>query len=225
MKRLFKHIYNACASYLALHQLRRSNKIGRHVLIHKNAVVGTGCILGNNVIVGRGTKLGNNVQIGNGVRLERITIGDNSVIEGRVLITGFGDGSIHIGRDSYVGPDTALDFSASITIGNFVHIAGLSTGLWTHSSALMCINGIPLKDKSVSHRPTARIVIEDNSYIGGNCTIFPGILIGNHSVVAPNSAVTKDVAPFSLVGGVPAKFIKSTEPMIENKPFSDKANE
>jgi acetyltransferase-like isoleucine patch superfamily enzyme len=51
-------------------------------------------------------------------------------------------------------------------------------------------------------------VIEDNVYIGGNCTIYPGITIHHHSIVAPNSAVTKDVPSHSMLGGVPAKVVK-----------------
>jgi acetyltransferase-like isoleucine patch superfamily enzyme len=73
----------------------------------------------------------------------------------------------------------------------------------------MCLNGIPLENKSQKYRPTKSIVIESNVYIGGNCTIYPGITIGHHSIVAPNSAVNKDVAPFTTVGGVPAAFIKN----------------
>jgi len=75
----------------------------------------------------------------------------------------------------------------------------------------MCINSIQLKDKSLKYRPVAPIFIESNVYIGGNCTIYPGVTIGNHSVITPNSAVTKDVPPFSMVGGVPARFIKKIE--------------
>lgn len=73
----------------------------------------------------------------------------------------------------------------------------------------MCLNNIPLSrmyDKK--YRPTSPMKIEDNVYIGGNCTIYPGVTIHHHSVVAPNSAVTKDVASYTMVGGVPAKCIK-----------------
>ena len=90
-----------------------------------------------------------------------------------------------------------------------MHIAGPSTGLWTHSSANMCINGIALDDKDLKFRPTSPITIEDNVYIGGNCTIYPGVTIGHHSIVTPNSAVTQDVSPYTMVGGVPAKVIKT----------------
>jgi len=103
-----------------------------------------------------------------------------------------------------------LDNSANITIGNFVHIAGPTTALWTHSGAKMCMNSIPLNKANEKYRPVAPIIIEDNVYIGGNCTLYPGIRIKHHSIVAPNSAVTKDMPPYSMFGGVPAIFIKKT---------------
>jgi acetyltransferase-like isoleucine patch superfamily enzyme len=171
--------------------------------------MGKNCRIGSNVIIGRAVKLGNNVSIGKDVFFENIEIGDYTSVEGRVICTGYGNGKIKIGRNSYIGIYNVLDWSDNITIGDFVHIAGPSTGLWTHTSAPMCLNSIPLDEKSKKYRPTAPIVIESNVYIGGNCTIYPGIKIGHHSIVAPNSAVTKDVPPYTMVGGVPAKIIKN----------------
>lgn len=204
---------------------QRQNSIGRKVRIGRSAKIGKGCVIGDRSLLSSDTIIGNNVRVGMGVRLERISIGDNSEFSSRALITGFGSGRITVGHDSYIGPDTALDFSADIIIGDYVHIAGLSTGLWTHSSALMCLRGIALADKSETNRPTAPIVIEDNVYIGGNCTIYPGVKIGHHCVVAPNSAVCKDMAPYSMVGGVPARFIKDTREMMRADPESAEHNE
>lgn len=55
----------------------------------------------------------------------------------------------------------------------------------------------------------AKVVIEDDVWIGANCTITKGVHIGKGSIVGSNSVVTKDVAPYSIVGGVPAKVIGS----------------
>lgn len=44
--------------------------------------------------------------------------------------------------------------------------------------------------------------------IGANTTILPGVTIGNHCVVAAGAVVTKDVPPYCLVGGIPAKILK-----------------
>lgn len=53
------------------------------------------------------------------------------------------------------------------------------------------------------------IVIEDHVWLASNAKILKGVTIGKGSVVATGAVVTKDVPPYSVVGGVPAKFIKS----------------
>ena len=171
--------------------------------------------IGKNTLIGDGVVIGKNVKIGRSAILRKITIGNHSVIESFVKCVGTEKGCIFVGSNSYIGVSNILDNSANIKIGDFVHIAGPSTALWTHSSAKMCMNSIPLDKANEKYRPVAPIIIEDNVYIGGNCTIYPGIRIGHHSIVAPNSVVTKDIPPYSMFGGVPAKFIKSTYEMID----------
>ncbi|MGA2408310.1 MAG: hypothetical protein ABSF81_16385 [Bacteroidales bacterium] len=196
--------------YLRL-RFTSNNKIGKRVIFSKDLIIGVKCKISNDVIFGRSVKLGDNISIGKDAFIENIDVGNDSSIEGKVICTGFGKGEIKIGQNCYIGVYNVLDWSDDITIGNYVHIAGPATGLWTHTSAPMCLNGIPLENKSQKYRPTKAIVIESNVYIGGNCNIYPGITIGHHSIVAPNSAVTKNVEPFSLVGGVPAKIIKKID--------------
>ena len=140
--------------------------------------------------------------------MSEIEVGKNTPIEGGVVCTDYGKGKIKIGKECYIGVYNILDWSDNITIGNYVHIAGPSTGLWTHSSAKQCLAGLPLKNKDIKYRPTAPITIEDNVYIGGNCIIYPGVTIHQHSIVAPNSTVTKDVNSYTMVGGITAKIIK-----------------
>ena len=53
-----------------------------------------------------------------------------------------------------------------------------------------------------------QVIIEDACWIGVNAVILPGIKIGKGAIIGANAVVTKDVEPFSIVGGVPAKFIK-----------------
>jgi len=196
-------------------KIKRGSVIGNYNLISKFTEIGSNCCMDDNVKIGKNTilsgytVLNKNVIIGRNVILQNIEIGENSHIEYEVLTMGLGKGKIKIGKESYVGVRSVLDYSDNITIGDYVHIAGPSTGLWTHSSAKQVLSGDKLMDKT--HRTTSPITIENNVYIGGNCTIYPGVKIGHHSIIAPNSAVTKDVEPYSLVGGVPARFIKSVK--------------
>jgi acetyltransferase-like isoleucine patch superfamily enzyme len=53
------------------------------------------------------------------------------------------------------------------------------------------------------------VKIEDDCWIAANTVILAGVTIGRGSVIAAGSVVTKDVPPYSIVGGVPAKVIKS----------------
>jgi acetyltransferase-like isoleucine patch superfamily enzyme len=60
-----------------------------------------------------------------------------------------------------------------------------------------------------------RIVIHDNCFIGYGSAIMPGVSIGPNSVVAAHSVVTKDVAPNTVAGGVPARALMSTDQYAE----------
>lgn len=176
---------------------------------NRNVKCGKNVIIGHHCTILKNTTFADNILIGSYSFLHSLELGSNSQIESNVIVVGSNGGKILIGQQCYIGVNNVFDNSNNITIGNFVHIAGPSTGLWTHSSAQMCLNSIPLNDPERNvYRPTAPIIIEDNVYIGGNCTIYPGITIGHHALIAPNSAVTENVEAFTMVGGVPARFIK-----------------
>lgn len=55
------------------------------------------------------------------------------------------------------------------------------------------------------------IVVEDNVWIGANTTILPGVTVGEGAIVAAGSVVNKNVPPYQMFGGVPAKYIKQRE--------------
>jgi len=67
----------------------------------------------------------------------------------------------------------------------------------------------PIHDQKVTTRP---IIIEDDSWIAANSVIVAGVTIGKHSVVAAGSVVTRDVPPYSIAAGNPAKIIKQYNP-------------
>jgi len=55
----------------------------------------------------------------------------------------------------------------------------------------------------------ATVIIEDNVWIGANCSIAKGVKIGTGAIIGANSFVNKDVMPYSIMGGVPAKLIRN----------------
>lgn len=95
-----------------------------------------------------------------------------------------------------------------VYIGKNVSIAPYCT-LVTCSSANngTSINQIPYVAETLTKM--ASITIEDNVWIGANVTILPGVTIGTHSVIGAGSVVTKDVDPFCIYAGVPAKKIRN----------------
>jgi acetyltransferase-like isoleucine patch superfamily enzyme len=62
---------------------------------------------------------------------------------------------------------------------------------------------------------TKPIEVGNNVYIGVRSIILPGVKIGNECIIAAGSVVTKDVPDHSVVGGVPARFIKSTDDYLK----------
>lgn len=108
---------------------------------------------------------------------------------------------ITIGDDTIIGDHVFLDGRAPLTIGNHVNIA----------SQLMVYNSQHDIDAEDFHAVNGPVTIEDYVFIGPRVTILPNTTIGKGAVIAAGAVVTKDVAPFTVVGGVPAQFIKERQ--------------
>lgn len=97
-----------------------------------------------------------------------------------------------------------VDAVGGITVGDNVSIA--------HGSSLISFNHswgrveLPIKYNPINEAP---IVIEDDVWVGCGVRVMPGVTIGRRSIIAAGSVVVKDVPANTVVGGVPAKFIKS----------------
>jgi acetyltransferase-like isoleucine patch superfamily enzyme len=193
------------------YKLRKRNYIGKKCFISKDVILEGNNFIHDYVYLLENVKLKRNARIGIRALISNIEVGENSFLESGVMCTGFGEGRITIGKESYIGINNILDWSNNISIGDYVHIAGPSTGLWTHSSVNMTLKSTELNNSSSCNRYTLPIKIEDNVFIGGGCIIYPGVTIHHHSIVAPNSTVVKDVESYTMVGGSPAKIIKNID--------------
>lgn len=111
-----------------------------------------------------------------------------------------------MGHRSIIGYNAFLDARRSITIGENVNISG-DVAIFT---AEHDINSPSFGDKG------GQVVINDWAYIGTRAMILPGVTIGEGAVVASGAVVTKDVKPWTMVGGVPAKYIKD-RPVVKYK--------
>ena len=116
--------------------------------------------------------------------------------------------NIHVGDEFLANYNVTILDIREVKIGNHVMIA---------PHTLITTVGHPLspakRRKNIS--VTAPVSIGDDVWIGSNVTILPGVTIGNNVVIAAGAVVTKDVPDNSLVGGVPAKLIKTLPNDVE----------
>ncbi len=135
--------------------------------------------------------IGQRVQIRKGARLESVGEPSNS-------------------PKLVIGDDTAIQFyfhcgaAESIIIGKKVLIAG-RVYITDHDHCFDDPDCSPMDNKKLISKS---VVIEDECWLGEGCVILKGVTVGRRAVVAANAVVTKDVPPFSVVAGIPAKVIK-----------------
>lgn len=152
------------------------------------------CEIDDEVVIGQDSfvshsKLGYHVQINR-----------RNIIEG-----------VSVGRFSYTGANTVLK---TAEIGNFCSLSWniSATGnrhdyrkLTAHPVAQLSSFGIAEEDEPHENR---KIVIGNDVWIGANACIMPGVKIGDGSVIGAGAIVTKDVPPFAVVAGNPARILK-----------------
>ena len=174
--------------------------------------VGSGVIFGSNVVLRHPHK----IHLG-----DNIVIDDNCVLdakgeEGNSIVVGNG---VFIGRntilyckdgDIAIGDNTTISFNCDIFSANVV-----SVGQNVQMAAYCFLNGgthsydrtdLPVLQQE---RSGIGITVEDNVWVGADAKIMDGVTVGRDSIVGAGAVVNHDVAPFSIVGGIPAKLIRS----------------
>ena len=96
--------------------------------------------------------------------------------------------------NTIIGPVTISD---NVNIGQNVTISGLNHNYEDPNKTI--------SEQGVSTMP---IKIENNVWIGANSVVLPGVQIGNHSVIGAGSIITKDIPPYSVAVGNPARIVK-----------------
>lgn len=130
---------------------------------------------------------------------DQLALGDRSYIAGGAIVRST---RLVTGSDCSINSYSIL--SGDITMGNGVRIA-------SHASLYGFNHGYAVTDVPVFRQPLTvkGIVIGDDVWIGANAVILDGVRIGSHSIVAAGAIVTRDVPAYSIVGGNPAKLIRS----------------
>lgn len=128
-------------------------------------------------------------------------------------MNGFNFENVSVGNYSY-GELNVVDFcnAHKLMIGNFVSIAQDVTFLLNGEHYIDHISSFPFKVKVIGEQAEAfskgDIIVDDDVWIGYGAIITSGVHIGQGAVIAAGAVVTKDVPPYAIVGGVPAKIIK-----------------
>lgn len=167
---------------------------------NKNIEIGVNCIIdgstvfitpeNSKVILKGNNYLGRNTEI-QPVTKGVIKIGFGTSIQDRNIIIG----DVEFGRYCLTAPN--------VYISSGRHYFDLDPFFYIKDQ-----DQIVRADTELSSKHSRKITIEDDVWIGTNCVIMSGIKIGRGSVIGSNSVVTKDVPPFSVMAGSPAKLIK-----------------
>ncbi len=167
-------------------------------------------IIGDSSVLYDESEVTNHLQI-----KENIVIGNNTHIRGQLVVFGHG-GKISVGDYCYIGHDTCIWSAKEITIGDRVLIAHNCSIFDNNTHPLgneerhkqfheLITTGFPKKQDGLFEK---EIVIEDDAWISAYSIILKGVRIGKGAVVGAGSVVTRNVRPFTLVAGNPAKVIK-----------------
>jgi acetyltransferase-like isoleucine patch superfamily enzyme len=138
----------------------------------------------------------------------KFNVGAYTVIEDFTVINN-GVGDVIIGDHAGIGLSNII--IGPVQLGNYVMLAqhivfsGLNHGYEDVTQ--------PPRVQKVITKP---IVVEDNVWIGANSVITAGVTIGKHSVIGAGSVVTKDIPPYTLAVGNPARIIKKYNPETES---------
>ncbi|KAB8317957.1 acyltransferase [Tolypothrix campylonemoides VB511288] len=175
--------------------------------------------IGNSVYIEDGVKFLNTscIDIGNGVNIihgvsinasgqpnNRVYLGDKVSLERGVDMRAMKDTCIHIDEGTFIGPYVCLAGPGNIKIGKSCLIAA-HVGIFANNHIFDDPTEI-IENQGLTRKG---IVIEDDCWLGHAVTVLDGVTIGKGSVIGAGAVVTKDIPPFSIAVGVPAKVIKS----------------
>ncbi len=147
---------------------------------------------------------------------DRIRIKRCSIIQGELFVFGHG-GYIEVGEWCFIGEGARIWSSCDISIGDRVMISHnvnifdnrthhISSSLRHKQFKAIVTKGHPSSDMDLGEKP---VRICTDAWLGANSIVLRGVTIGVGSIVAAGSVVTKDVPPFTIVAGNPARVIRT----------------
>ncbi|MBP5971303.1 acyltransferase [Brasilonema sp. CT11] len=176
-------------------------RMGKTVFIQEGVeFIKASCIeVGNGVFLFKGARID-----ARGHENNRIYLNDKVAIERNVSIGCLEDSYIEIDQETFIGPGVCIAGPGDIKIGKRCLIAA-NAGIYANNHNFADPNE-PIKYQGITRKG---IVIEDDCWLGHGVVVLDGVTIGEGSVIGAGAVVTKDIPPFSVAVGVPAKVIKS----------------
>ena len=170
------------------------------------------------LIVPASTEIAAEAELFNHARREHFAIGEFGWIRGELYVT-HPRGRLEIGHHVVIGRQTRIWASLDIRIGNYVKIAHavdihdsdshpLDARMRRQDAEAFCERREP---PDVYRVEAAPVRIEDCAWICFKASILKGVTVGRGAIVAAGAVVTKDVAPYTMVAGNPARFVKRLE--------------
>ena len=153
-------------------------------------------------------RFGHGVRIGRGAiasHPETFEIGDGVFIGEQAFIQGRTGGRCIIGNHAWIGPQSYLD-ARDLEIEEYVGWGPGARALGSQHTGRPA--DVPIIQTDLEIQPTRIGAWAD---IGVNAVILPGVIVGKGAIVGAGAVVTRDVDPFSIVAGVPAKFLRWRE--------------
>jgi acetyltransferase-like isoleucine patch superfamily enzyme len=176
-------------------------RIGKTVYIQEGVeFIGASCIeIGNGVYIFKGVRID-----GKGHENNRIILDNAVAIERNTTIGCLNNSYIEIGEETFIGPDVCIAGPGNIKIGKRCLIAA-HTGIFANNHNFTDPTK-PIKYQGISCKG---IIIENDCWLGHKVTVLDGVTIGEGCVIGAGAVVTKDIPPYSIAVGVPARVIKS----------------
>ena len=162
----------------------------------------------NKISIGKSVFIGDNVEI-NALSKQGVVLGNNvsvlknTIIECTGVLQNLGEGLI-VGNNVGIAQNCFIQVRGKVIIGNNV-IFGPNVSIFSENH-VFDIPDLPVSIQGVSRKG---VTIEDGVWLGTRVVILDGVTIGKNSIVAAGSIVTKNVLPYTIVGGVPAQLIKN----------------
>ncbi len=153
-------------------------------------------------------EIGNGVHIFRGVRINgqgpnnRICLADGVSLERGVEIGCFENSGLEIGERTFIGSYACIYGSGDVRIGRDCLIAAYSVIVANNHK--FADPSKKIRDQGVTRKG---IVIEDDCWLGAGVKVLDGVTIGQGSVIGAGAVVTKDIPPYSVAVGVPAKVV------------------